>query len=54
VDIQPDRHRSGGASGDHSTGPANYLFADPHASVLQAAPLKKRIDAADNFAEPSH
>jgi prepilin-type processing-associated H-X9-DG protein len=52
VDIQPDRHRSGGGSSDHSTGPANYLFADPHAAVLQAGPLKKRIDALDNFAEP--
>jgi prepilin-type N-terminal cleavage/methylation domain-containing protein/prepilin-type processing-associated H-X9-DG protein len=52
VDIQPDRHRSGGGSPDHSSGPANYLFADPHAAVLQATPLKKRIDALDNFAEP--
>jgi prepilin-type processing-associated H-X9-DG protein len=52
VDIQPDRHRSGSAAPDHSSGGANYLFADPHASLLQAAPLKKRIQAADNFAEP--
>jgi prepilin-type N-terminal cleavage/methylation domain-containing protein/prepilin-type processing-associated H-X9-DG protein len=54
VDIQPDRHRPAGSSPNHSSGPANYLFADPHAAVLQAGPLKKRIDAADNFAEPPH
>jgi prepilin-type N-terminal cleavage/methylation domain-containing protein/prepilin-type processing-associated H-X9-DG protein len=52
VDIQPDRHRSGSAASNHSSGGANYLFADPHAAVLQAAPLKKRIDAHENFAQP--
>ncbi|MDB6035553.1 MAG: N-terminal cleavage protein [Verrucomicrobiales bacterium] len=52
VDIQPDRHRAGGPGGDHGSGQANYLFADAHSEVLQAAPLKKRIDAADNFAKP--
>ena len=46
VDIQPDRHRPGGPSGDHSAGLANYLFADGHVGALQAAPLKKRIAAA--------
>ena len=52
TDIQPDRHRSGGPAGDHSSGLANYLFADGHASALQAAPLKKRIEGGDNFAAP--
>jgi prepilin-type N-terminal cleavage/methylation domain-containing protein/prepilin-type processing-associated H-X9-DG protein len=52
VDIQPDRHRAGRGAADHSSGPANYLFADTHVSGLQAAPLKKRIEALDNFAEP--
>jgi prepilin-type N-terminal cleavage/methylation domain-containing protein/prepilin-type processing-associated H-X9-DG protein len=52
VDIQPDRHRAGGPAGDHSSGTANYLFADSHAAALQAGPLKKRIDSGDNFAKP--
>jgi prepilin-type N-terminal cleavage/methylation domain-containing protein/prepilin-type processing-associated H-X9-DG protein len=52
VDVQPDRHRSGGPAGDHSSGTANYLFADSHAAPLQAGPLKARIDAGDNFAKP--
>jgi len=41
-DIQPDRH---GAT-------ANYLFADWHVAALKAEPLKKRIEAGDNFAKP--
>jgi prepilin-type processing-associated H-X9-DG protein len=52
ADIQPDRHRPGGPAGDHSSGLANYLFADTHAASLQAGPLKARIDAGDNFAKP--
>jgi prepilin-type N-terminal cleavage/methylation domain-containing protein/prepilin-type processing-associated H-X9-DG protein len=52
TDIQPDRHRSGPAASDFSIGPANYLFADGHVTALQAAPLKKRIQAGDNFAKP--
>ena len=52
VDIQPDRHRPGGPAGDHGSGLANYLFADSHAAALQAAPLKARIAAGDNFAKP--
>jgi len=41
-DIQPDRH---GVT-------ANYLFADGHVESLKAAPLKKRIEAGDNFSVP--
>ena len=52
VDIQPDRHQTGGPSGDHSSGMADYLFADSHAESVQARPLKARIDAGDNFAKP--
>ncbi len=51
-DIQPDRHRAGSPAPDHAQGTANYLFADSHVQSLQAAPLKKRIDAGDNFAKP--
>lgn len=42
ADIQPDRHGRG----------ANYLFADSHVEFLNAALLKKRIEAGDNFAKP--
>ena len=52
VDIQPDRHRTSSPNPDHTSGGANYLFADPHAAALPAAPLKKRIDSGDNFARP--
>jgi prepilin-type N-terminal cleavage/methylation domain-containing protein/prepilin-type processing-associated H-X9-DG protein len=52
TDIQPDRHSSGGPKGDHSSGIANYLFADSHVDKLQAGPLKQRINAGDNFAKP--
>lgn len=41
-DIQPDRHGS----------TANYLFADGHVQSLKPEPLKKRIEAGDNFALP--
>lgn len=52
VDIQPDRHRRGGAKPDHSSGTANILYADAHVSAVQAAPLKKLIESGTNFAEP--
>lgn len=42
TDISPARH---GTS-------ANYLFADGHVASLKAEPLKKRIEAGDNFAKP--
>jgi prepilin-type N-terminal cleavage/methylation domain-containing protein/prepilin-type processing-associated H-X9-DG protein len=52
TDIQPDRHRNGGPAGDHSSGIADYLFADSHVEKLQAAPLKKQIESGINFAKP--
>jgi prepilin-type N-terminal cleavage/methylation domain-containing protein/prepilin-type processing-associated H-X9-DG protein len=42
ADIQPNRH---GAA-------ANYLFADGHVENIQAAKLRARIEAGDNFAKP--
>jgi prepilin-type N-terminal cleavage/methylation domain-containing protein/prepilin-type processing-associated H-X9-DG protein len=42
ADIQPDRHGTA----------ANYLFADTHVESIQAAKLKARIAAGDNFAMP--
>lgn len=41
-DIQPDRHLPS----------ANYLCADLHVELLKPGPLKKRIEAGDNFAKP--
>jgi prepilin-type processing-associated H-X9-DG protein/prepilin-type N-terminal cleavage/methylation domain-containing protein len=41
-DISPNRHGS----------TANYLFADGHVTALRSEPLKKRIEAGDNFAKP--
>ena len=52
ADIQPDRHRVGGPRGDHSSGLANYLFADTHVESIQAARLKQRLASGDNFAKP--
>lgn len=52
ADIAPDRYRSGSAAADHSSGRAPYLFADGHVGVIQAADLKRRIDAGENFALP--
>lgn len=52
ADIQPDRHAPGGSRGDHSTGVANYLYADGHVKALQAAPLKRLIEQGVNFAKP--
>jgi prepilin-type processing-associated H-X9-DG protein len=51
-DVRPDRHVSGAARSDHSSGPANNLCADGHVEALQAALLKARIESGDNFARP--
>lgn len=51
-DIQPDRHRSGGANDDHTKGRANYLYADGHVSSLAAARVKSLIDDGLNIARP--
>jgi type II secretory pathway pseudopilin PulG len=53
-DIQPDRHRSGGANANHTQGVENYLYADAHVLAIKALVMKQRIDAGDNFAEPPH
>ena len=51
-DIQPDRHRSGPANKDHTTGSANYLYADGHVASIRAQNLKADIDQGKNPAEP--
>jgi prepilin-type N-terminal cleavage/methylation domain-containing protein/prepilin-type processing-associated H-X9-DG protein len=51
-DIQPDRHRAGGANADHTRGSANYLFADGRVTGIAAEVMKRRIDQGDNFAKP--
>ena len=52
ADIQPDRHRSGSASADHSRGSANYLFVDGHVESWEASDVKRRIESGDNIATP--
>ncbi len=52
ADIAPDRFRSGATRPDRSDGRAPYLYADGHVSVIQAAELKRRVDAGENFALP--
>lgn len=53
-DIQPDRHRTGSANPDHSSGRANYLFVCGHVVPIQAAALKRRVDNGENIALPAH
>jgi prepilin-type N-terminal cleavage/methylation domain-containing protein/prepilin-type processing-associated H-X9-DG protein len=52
TDIAPDRHRTGGANADHTSGADNYLYADGHVAVIKAATLKKRFDSGENIAKP--
>lgn len=52
ADIQPDRHRTGGAASDHSRGVANALYADGHVLSLQAQRLRERVDRGENIARP--
>ena len=52
TDIAPDRHRSGSANPEHTTGGDNYLHADGHVAVLKAAILKNRYDRGENIARP--
>jgi len=51
-DIQPDRHRTGGANAEHTSGSANYLFACGHVVSLKASALKARVDRGENIALP--
>lgn len=51
-DIQPDRHRTGGANEDHTSGSANYLYVDGHVDSITAAHIKHHIDEGINPAEP--
>jgi prepilin-type N-terminal cleavage/methylation domain-containing protein/prepilin-type processing-associated H-X9-DG protein len=51
-DIQPDRHRTGQPVAEHTTGSANYLYADGHVERLKASTLKAQIDQRINPADP--
>ncbi len=51
-DIAPDRHRTGNANADHSSGSASYLFACGHVVSLKASALKQRVDRGENIALP--
>jgi prepilin-type N-terminal cleavage/methylation domain-containing protein/prepilin-type processing-associated H-X9-DG protein len=52
AEIQPDRHRTGGAKKDHTGGAANYLHADGHVASIEAEFVKKQIEAGIPFAKP--
>ena len=52
TDIAPDRHRTGKATPDHTSGADNYLYADGHVAVIKAATLKKRYDSGEDIARP--
>ena len=52
ADIQPDRHRSGSARPDNSSGTANYLYACGHVLPLNARLLKERFARGENIAKP--
>jgi len=52
-DIEPDRHRAGAANASHTSGSANYLFADTHVEVIKATTLKGRVDRGEDFARPA-
>ena len=49
-DIQPDR--LDWSEGDHTSGYANYLYADGHVDVIPAAQVKQWADSDENFAKP--
>ncbi len=51
-DVQPDRHGMAANSSTHTTGQANYLYADGHVSPMQAATVKGFCDRSENFARP--
>jgi prepilin-type N-terminal cleavage/methylation domain-containing protein/prepilin-type processing-associated H-X9-DG protein len=52
TDIAPDRHRTGQATPEHTSGADNYLYADGHVAVIKSATLKKRYDSGENIARP--
>lgn len=52
TDISPDRHRSGRAAPDQTSGSANYLFADSHVISIKALKFKREIERGVNPAKP--
>jgi prepilin-type N-terminal cleavage/methylation domain-containing protein/prepilin-type processing-associated H-X9-DG protein len=51
-EIQPDRF-NGSKTGKHTSGIANYLYADGHVEAIPAEELKQRVNNLDNFAKPA-
>lgn len=52
ADIQPDRHRTGSSTSDHTKGSANYLYACGHVIPLSARWVKEQIENGINIAFP--
>jgi prepilin-type N-terminal cleavage/methylation domain-containing protein/prepilin-type processing-associated H-X9-DG protein len=52
TDMWPDRHRTGKATPDHTSGGDNLLYADGHVAFVKAATLKKRYDSGEDIARP--
>jgi len=51
-DIQVDRFRVGGYSGDNTRGSTLFLYGDGHVDSWDAGLLKKRSDSMFDFAKP--
>jgi prepilin-type N-terminal cleavage/methylation domain-containing protein/prepilin-type processing-associated H-X9-DG protein len=51
LDIQPDRF-GGSPTGPHTSGNANYLYADGHVELIAASQIKEWADSNVNFALP--
>lgn len=52
TDIQPDRFGGSPNSPTHTSGNANYLYADGHVSVIPANQIKAWSDQRHDFARP--
>lgn len=51
-DVQPDRHRTGGNSAQHTSGRANQLMACGHVTSVSASLFKARVDRGEDVARP--
>jgi len=52
TDIAADRHRTGKATPDHTSGSENYLYADGHVAVTTAANMKQKYKSDVDIARP--
>ena len=52
TDIAPDRHHTGKATPDHTSGSENYLYADGHVDVTTAANMKKKVRQRGQHRQP--